>query len=67
MRILEVVLKSGNKATLFLSSNFVVTETDVENVCRISDGIHNNGGWEVMASYKSIITKLRDSLNTHKV
>ena len=67
MRILEVTLTNGKKSTLFLNGNFVVTSTDIDNVCRISDGVHNNGGWEVIGTYKSIITRLRDSLNTHKV
>ena len=62
MRILEVVLKSGNKATLFLSSNFVVTETEFENTCRIIDGIHNNGGWEVYGDYQEIVEKLKIQL-----
>ena len=62
MKVIEVVLESGNKATLFLSGNFVVSEYDKPDTCRICDGVHNNGGWKVRGSYRDIVTKLKQSL-----
>ena len=61
MRVVELTLESGDTATFFLSSNFVVNSTDKTFVCRLSDGIHNNGGWSVRGSYKSIIDAIMNS------
>lgn len=61
MRIVELTLESGDTATFFLSGNFVVNSTDKTFVCRLSDGIHNNGGWSIQGSYRSIIEAIKNA------
>ena len=51
----------GNK-TFFVtkSSNFVVSGGH-EDGTRISDGIHNNGGWVVGESYQTVVKKITEA------
>lgn len=49
---LELTLKSGAKATFFLSDFVLVNGSEGT---RIVDGIHNNGGWTVKESYTDIL------------
>jgi len=61
MILIEVTLKSGRKATIGLSGNFVVYEKD-DGGCRLADGVHNNGGWDIKDSYKEVINKIKKAM-----
>jgi len=60
MIIIEVTLKSGDKAIVGLNSNFVIHEEN--KGCRIVDGVHNNGGWHVKDSYEEVIEKIKKTI-----
>ena len=57
MKILrDLPLCSKLKVTLFLTNNFAVNNSlNNPDRCIITDGVHNNGGWEIALSYEKVI------------
>ena len=60
MKLLEFTLSSGNKASFYFATNFVVN-LDSDNYVRIVDGVHNNGGWKLDKShtYEEVIKVIK--------
>ncbi len=62
MKTVEFKLVSGARITLFLGTgNLVIVENTkpgASNSTTICDGIHNNGGWVVVGTYKEVVAKL---------
>lgn len=59
MKYVEFELSSGNKVTIFFNTNLTVQSYDGDrNEVYILDGLHNNGGWKVKASYDEAVSKI---------
>lgn len=62
---LKLTLQRGQPIHLFLNSNFAIRSTEYtwegeERVgSKISDGVHNNGGWVVREQVPAVISQIR--------
>lgn len=64
MKAVEFNLVGGSRFTFFVGTgHFSVTEIPTVRgnapYCILSDGVHNNGGWKILGSYKEIIAKIQ--------
>ena len=67
MKAIQLELRHGGWATFFLSSNFSLHERrefkdnstrEIEMIAVLSDGNHNNGGWELADHYEEVHYRL---------
>jgi hypothetical protein len=64
MKVLTFQLVGGTAATFFVgNSNLVVSANKDKATCTLVDGLHNNGGWQINASYAEVVLKLREAFN----
>ena len=63
--VIELQLLSGEWATFNLTGNFVLIERkhqmragERKDICILDDGVHNNGGGELMDSYDDVKRRL---------
>ena len=63
MKSFTVPLTSGANMTFFIGSgHLAVTESKkVVGQCRITDGMHNNGGWEVALPAAKVIKLIKEA------
>jgi len=57
IRSVEFELVSGSLITIFLSGTITVLQSS--GSVYVSDGHHNNGGWEVKGSYNDVVRKIK--------
>lgn len=64
MKCITLPLTSGNSVTLFIGVNglAVVQSVKEPSHCRVIDGLHNNGGWEVKMSREACVKKIQAAL-----
>jgi len=59
MKMLSLTLQgSGKRLTIVINGTIAIAESTEKGHTTITDGTHNNGGWEVKESYEEIITQL---------
>ena len=61
MIFIEVTLKSGDRALIGLNSNFVLYRSNTGG-CKLVDGVHNNGGWNIRDSYEKVVKKIKEAI-----
>ena len=61
MKSFTVPLESGSNMTFFIGSGHlaVVESKKKPGTCRIIDGIHNNGGWDVTLTAAQVIKLIK--------
>ena len=65
MKTITLPLVSGNSVTLFVGNNglAVIDSTKTPGTCRVIDGLHNNGGWEVKMTREACVKKIQAALS----
>ena len=53
MIVIEAKFKDGSVLTLYITTNIALFKTK-EGLTKICDGVHNNGGWEVITPIDQI-------------
>lgn len=63
MNSITVPLTGGSNLTLFIGvGHLVVTEsTGAPNLCTLTDGLHNNGGWKVALPAAEVIKMIKEA------
>lgn len=64
MKSFTVPLTSGSNMTFFIGTgHLAVTESKKDpKMCRITDGMHNNGGWEVALPAAKVVKLIKEAV-----
>ena len=64
MKTVTLPLVSGNELTLFIGTGHLAVVPSLKDTrnCRVVDGLHNNGGWEVKLTAAACIKRIKDAL-----
>ena len=54
MYFIELTTESCNKVTIFFSDKLAVVGNK-KGGTRVMDGLHNNGGWDVLETYDAVL------------
>ena len=63
MKSVTLPLASGREITLFIGTqHLLVQQTMNVNTCKVIDGLHNNGGWEINLPYSETVKRIAKAL-----